>query len=303
MQATEMTAAVNVGERNRVEAVVQTLATMRSPGGSLAELAHDARNMVTALALYCDLLEEPGVLNPTFLHYGSELRLVVSASRRLVEKLVHLDTRDSVGSGPPDWSGSDRASGGRSLRPAAVGLAATFVDKSTARMPNDPIQDLRQELFENSNLLSAMAGMSVAVTVKADGGNHPVDLTSEDLTRILVNLVKNSTESMRTAGTIRITLSECNDVARETPRLVLRVGDTGPGIPAELREKIFAPGFTSHPGRTDQDKPASGWLVDHRGLGLSITRSIVEAAGGRISAGCSERGGAQFEIELPVRRR
>jgi signal transduction histidine kinase len=304
MQATEMTTAGNIGERNRVEAVVQTLATMRSPGDSLAELAHDARNMVTALALYCDLLEEPGVLTPAFLHYGSELRLVVSASRRLVEKLVLLDTRDSVGSGSLDWTGSDRALSGRSLRPAATGLAATFVDQLTARMPNDPIRDLRQELFENSNLLGAMAGVSVAVTVEADGGNYPVDLTSEDLTRILVNLVKNSTESMRTAGTIRIALSDCIDVSRETPRLLLTVEDTGPGIPAELREKIFAPGFTSHPGRTaDPDKPESRWLVDHRGLGLSITRSIVEAAGGCISAGCSERGGAQFEIELPVRRR
>ena len=49
-------------ERKRVEAVVETLATMGCQGESVAEVAHDARNMVTALGLYCDLLEEPGVL-------------------------------------------------------------------------------------------------------------------------------------------------------------------------------------------------------------------------------------------------
>ena len=49
-------------ERKRVETVVETLATLRSHGEALAEVAHDARNMVTALGLYCDLLEEPGVL-------------------------------------------------------------------------------------------------------------------------------------------------------------------------------------------------------------------------------------------------
>ena len=53
-------------ERKRVEAVVETLATLRSQGESVAEVAHDARNMVTALGLYCDLLEEPGVLTAPF---------------------------------------------------------------------------------------------------------------------------------------------------------------------------------------------------------------------------------------------
>ena len=78
-------------ERKRVEAVVETLANLGSQGESVAEVAHDARNMVTALGLYCDLLEEPGVLATPFTHYGNELRLVAAASRRLVEKLVALD--------------------------------------------------------------------------------------------------------------------------------------------------------------------------------------------------------------------
>ena len=102
MQQIESTIALDGAGRRRVEAVVETLATLRSRGESLAEVAHDARNMVTALGLYCDLLEEPGVLATQFLHYGSELRLVAAASRRLVEKLVALDASSAPQSGLQD---------------------------------------------------------------------------------------------------------------------------------------------------------------------------------------------------------
>src|SRR5579863_2858721 len=68
-------------DRKRVEAVAETLANLASKGEGVAELMHDARNMVTALGLYCDLLEEPGVLTTPFLHYGRELKQVAAASR------------------------------------------------------------------------------------------------------------------------------------------------------------------------------------------------------------------------------
>src|ERR1019366_1348355 len=93
MQQIEQTAVLDGAERKRVEAVVETLANLRSRSENLEEVAHDARNMVTALGLYCDLLQEPGVLAIPYAHYGNELRLVAAASRRLVEKLVALDTR------------------------------------------------------------------------------------------------------------------------------------------------------------------------------------------------------------------
>ncbi|MGA7705490.1 MAG: hypothetical protein WB998_11405, partial [Solirubrobacteraceae bacterium] len=76
-----------------------SLATLRSESETLSEVAHDARNMVTALGLYCEFLEEPGVLAAPFLHYGRELRLVAAASRRLVEKIVALDYQESAKTG------------------------------------------------------------------------------------------------------------------------------------------------------------------------------------------------------------
>jgi signal transduction histidine kinase len=80
----------------------------------------------------------------------------------------------------------------------------------------------------------------------------------------------------------------------------MAVEDYGPGIAEGALEKIFESGFTTHL----RNAGAGGWPSAHRGLGLAITRSIVEAAGGRIAASNRTRPtstGARFEIELPVR--
>src|ERR1700758_2445275 len=78
-------------EQKKVNGVVQMLSSLGNRGESVAEIAHDARNMITALDLYCDLLREPGVLAAPFSHYSGELRLVTAACHRLVEKLTLLE--------------------------------------------------------------------------------------------------------------------------------------------------------------------------------------------------------------------
>jgi len=288
----------STAERKRVEAVVETLVDLSGEGESLAAVAHDARNMVTALGLYCDLLEEPGVLNPSFYHYASELRLVATASRRLVEKLLALDVRLGAGAALPQLnptrSGSEPMGALRQERKHRWDL-----------MPAEPINNLAEELRANRNLLAALAGPAITLTVNAEGGAQPVRLTGEDLTRILVNLIKNAAEAMPEGGNIQLDLSERTATAlgNETDDrqwLVLTVEDDGPGIPKKALTKIFESGYTTH---TSGIFRHGGWPASHRGLGLSITRSIVEAAGGRISVLNRDSGGARFEIELPVRFR
>jgi signal transduction histidine kinase len=83
-----------------------------------------------------------------------------------------------------------------------------------------------------------------------------------------------------------------------TSNLSLTVDDNGPGIQQKALEMIFDSGYSTH--SSGSARP-SGWAASHRGLGLSITRSIVEAAGGSIHAANRATGGARFEIELPVR--
>ncbi|MGD0547063.1 MAG: sensor histidine kinase [Terracidiphilus sp.] len=273
-------------ERQRVVAVVETLANLRAGGESLAEVAHDARNMVTALGLYCDLLEEPGVLNPSYQHYGNELRLVATASRRLVEKLVALDAQG----GP--ISGASRSDVSRASRKERI--------RRWDLKPAEPINNLAGEFAANRNLLAALAGPSIRLTVEAEGGALPVRLNGEDLTRILVNLVKNAAEAMPGGGRIQLGLRENRAKGSAAGSLTLTVEDNGPGIPKEALDKVFDSGYTSHSSVVSQN---GGWPASHRGLGLSITRSIVEAAGGSVHAANSLPVGARFEIELPVRSR
>jgi signal transduction histidine kinase len=329
MQAME-TAVAGITERRRMEAVVETLAAMHSHGESLAALAHDARNMVTALSLYCDLLEEPGVLSAPHRHYASELRLVAEASRRLVEKLALLEAGEgSSGQGAPRL-GSDPVLQGR-LFPKAPDPAFPWVlvppeptssDSGPAIQPPTrpglrpdsrpeplaesfsaaPIEDFRSELLSSRNLLAAIAGPSITVTATAGGGAWPVWMTSENLIRALVNLVKNSAEAIAGPGSIELHLDECRDGSGAVRELVLSIEDSGPGIAEELLEKVFEPGFT-----TRANVPDGRWITGHRGLGLSIARSIAQAAGGRIraenrtGAETPEQPGTRFVIELPVR--
>ena len=293
MQQVETTIRMDRAERKRLEAVVETLASVGNRGETVAEVAHDARNMVTALGLYCDLLEEPGVLANPFTHYGSELRLVAAASRRLIEKLVAIDTN------VPRNARTNTGGGSRMIARRRSGAVSNQWVTDWDPKPSAPIGSLALELLANHNLLAALAGTANTVTVDVEGGAFPVWMTGEELTRVLVNLVKNACEAKPSGGRIQIELRELPPCVGATDTLVLSVKDDGPGIPAHALEKVFESGYSTH---SNGAVAAGSRAAFHRGLGLAITRSIVESAGGRVLAGNRPQGGARFAIELPVRR-
>jgi signal transduction histidine kinase len=76
-------------------------------------------------------------------------------------------------------------------------------------------------------------------------------------------------------------------VAERDHKCVLEVRDTGPGIPAEIREQVFEPFFTT--------KARGG------GLGLAIARRTAELHGGTLTLECPEGGGALFTLTVPLR--
>jgi signal transduction histidine kinase len=244
---------------------------------------------VTALDLYCDLLQEPGVLATPFTHYGAELRLVAAASRRLVEKLVSLE---------PDGTEMDKEA-----RPSADTIKPPdLITKPQPRhwrnVPVQPISNLAEELLANRSLLASLAGPTIALTMDVQGGAVPVRMTAEDLTRILVNVVKNASEAMSAVGRIHISLWESCCESENSPWVTLNVEDNGPGLTDKVLGKVFEP-RSSH---AQQEDPLARreWPVAHRGLGLSITRSIIEAAGGMLHGANRDPVGACFQIELPV---
>lgn len=97
-------------------------------------------------------------------------------------------------------------------------------------------------------------------------------------------------------GRIHVSLHEISGEPNNSPWVTINVEDNGPGLADEVVEKISAPLTTAM-----KDAPAiGGWPMNHRGLGLSITRSIVAAAGGALHAANRDPVGACFQIELPV---
>lgn len=256
-------------------------------------LVHDARNMVSALSLFCDLLDEPGVLTAAFRHYGRELRLVGGASFRLLDKLAaYQGLREGDSTSADSFPGFPSDSNPSSLKVAG---ASEFLSAKRDHFQtpwNDSVDSLAGDVLANQNLISALVGPAVTVGFSHSGGRRSIPMRRDDLTRILVNLAKNAAEAMPGGGHLQIALEE------SMGRLSLSFTDNGPGIPPAYLESVFSPGFSTSiylDGSVDSARAASGlslanaspcsWPVRPRGLGLSIVRSLVAAAGGSVWAG------------------
>jgi two-component system sensor histidine kinase KdpD len=102
--------------------------------------------------------------------------------------------------------------------------------------------------------------------------------------QVITNLVENAARHSPPGGTVRIHVRRDGDAIR------VRVADDGPGIPPELREKVFEAFYR---GREEPERPGSG-------LGLAIAQAIVTAHGGRIWVEETAGGGSALVFELPV---
>jgi two-component system sensor histidine kinase HydH len=126
----------------------------------------------------------------------------------------------------------------------------------------------------------AMLPASVRLTVAITPADLAVEVDPDQIRQVLVNLFVNAAQAMPEGGTI--------EVSAEAPSPAdarIRVRDDGPGIPVELRPRIFEAMFSTK---------AKG-----SGLGLALCRRILEAHGGSIDLEPSD-GGAQFALVVPL---
>jgi len=109
-------------------------------------------------------------------------------------------------------------------------------------------------------------------------------LDRRQIEQTLGELLENALHYVKPGGRIEVEANAVSDAGG--PRIHIVVKDTGPGIPTELKSRIFDPFFSQRPGGT--------------GLGLAIVKQIVANHAGTIRETGRPREGARFEIELPV---
>lgn len=148
-----------------------------------------------------------------------------------------------------------------------------------ARMPERRFErvDLHALIEETVVLFRSIEG--VEFRVKFSDTNPQVVADKDELRRVFVNIFRNSIQAMNEGGRITISTevsgTKCN----------ISISDTGAGIPGELLEKVFHPNFSTK--------------TDGMGIGLAITRKIVEDLDGSIALESSVGVGTTITITLP----
>jgi signal transduction histidine kinase len=162
----------------------------------------------------------------------------------------------------------------------------TVMIQSTLAFASDDAQREPRMLVDLGALLESVcenasdAGGSVSVEAR-----HGVDINCRPtaISRVVANLVDNA---VKYGGSARARLERAID------RAIITIDDDGPGIPAEEREKVFAP-FYRLEGSRNRDTGGVG-------LGLAIARTIAREHGGDILLAAADGGGLRVRFELPA---
>lgn len=147
--------------------------------------------------------------------------------------------------------------------------------------------DCRAVVHSTVDML-ALAGRtkSIAVELEVPGVEQWVELNRVALEQVLVNLVGNAADAITGVGSAAQGSSIRITVAREDEHIRLSVADDGPGMPAEIRDRIFDPYFTT--------KPAGRGT----GLGLPVVRQLVESFGSELQVETAAGSGTLFSFTL-----
>ncbi len=154
-----------------------------------------------------------------------------------------------------------------------------FVEKRGAERDREDINIVVEEAIALG--LVGAAESSVMVMRELSRTRLPVRINRIQIQQVVMNIIRNGLEAMANSPQQEMTLT----TAREDDFAVITISDTGPGLPPEIRAKLFQPFVTT------KEKGM--------GIGLNICQSIVEAHGGNIEAP-PVTAGAVFRIRLPL---
>jgi signal transduction histidine kinase/CheY-like chemotaxis protein len=211
-----------------------------------------------------------------------EIRTPINAIVGMAEVLANADLR------------RDEQSMARTLKRSALSLLSLVgevldlsrIEAGRLEIDEAPfaVRELVGELLDLFAILASKKGLEVRADVAVDVPQRIVGDFAR-LRQVLVNLIGNAIKFTATGGVdIR--------VRRDGDALVFAVADTGPGIPAAAIERLFEPFF--------QADEAHARRRDSSGLGLAISKRLVEAMGGEVAVASAVGEGTTFTIRVPA---
>lgn len=242
----------------RLEAQLSQSQKMQAIGQLAGGVAHDFNNLLTAISGHCDLL------------------------------LMRHDSMDG------DFADLDQIRQNANRAAALVGQLLAFSRKQTLKPERLDVQELLSDL---AHLLNRLVGEKVKLRLAHAPELGPIRADRRKLEQVVMNLVVNARDAMADGGTIRIDTEEVmlrDPMTRDRVTVpageyaVIRVSDTGCGIPADRLEKIFEPFYTTKK------------LGEGTGLGLAMAYGIVKQSGGYIFVDSVEGEGTVFHLWFPV---
>ncbi len=213
-----------------------------------------------------------------FAMMNHELRNALTGVYGWAERLVRAKSPDGVDRAAHEvYEGAERT----------ITLLNNFLDLT--RLDAGKVRPVWRDVEVEPTLARVLAGMEPAAAarrIRLESDRRGAAVLRTDpvrLEQILVNLLSNAVRHSPEGGAIVVR------VESDAGRLTLRVVDHGPGVSADLRERIFEP--------FERFDPHSGLGT---GLGLPVSRRLAEVMGGALRALETPGGGATFELLLPL---
>jgi PAS domain S-box-containing protein len=246
---------IDITRAKDLEQILRVKSKMLSLGRIAAGIAHEIRNPLTGINSYLYTLED-------FLHTESLEPEKIKMMQKIVGRLqVASNKIESVIKRVLDFS-----------KPGAPSMALVNINKPLIEAINLSAASLRKN--------------NIKIKQSLEQGIPHCYADSQLIEQVILNLINNAAKALeKTEGDRIIELIS----ASKKNNIIVRVSDSGPGVPLELRDKMFDPFFTTR--------------QDGSGIGLSIAQRIIADHSGSIDVGSSKLGGAEFRVELPIDKR
>jgi signal transduction histidine kinase/CheY-like chemotaxis protein len=244
-------------ERRRLESQVREAQKLESLGTLAGGVAHDFNNLLGVIRGNAELARE-SIADPD--EVADHLAAVLDASER---------ARD---------------------------LVRQILTFSRRTVPHEAVVDLGAVARSLVPMLRSLIPRSVETVLVGGDAVYPVRGDLTQLQQLLLNLCSNAEYAMRPTNGGRLELrfeTTAAPAGMASPigrAVVLRVSDTGVGMPADVRDRVFEPFFTTKP------------TGEGTGLGLSVLHGIVASHGGKVSVESTPGVGTTFEVVLPLQR-